>query len=210
MPPDHVHAEPPGRMPEREAARHDGRDGEAVGHERRGVVDQALALDQRHEPAREAEAGADRRRRDGIGRRHDGADHEADRPRQASDHGVADRGHHEHRREHEAHREQGDRPRIGAQVAQRGEEGARVEQRRQESDEHDVGPQRVVGHAGDEADGQPAEHEQDRIRDAQDRREHQQRRRRHEQRQQDQRVVGRHRHGRDRRSTAVPGETDTG
>ena len=200
--PDDVHREAPGRVPEREASRHHGGDGEAVGDERGRVVDQALALDQRHEPARDAEARGDRRRRHRIGGCDDGADHEADGPGEAADQGVAHRSHREHRREHEAQGEQRDGPRIGAQVAQRGEEGGRVEQRRQEADEHDVRPQRVVRDARDEPDREAAEHEQDRVRDPQDRREHQQGRRGREQRPQDERVVGRDRHGQDPRSTS--------
>ena len=79
-PADHVDGEPPRSVPEREAARHDRGDREAVGDEGGRVVDQALALDQGHEPARQAEAGRDRRRGDGVGRRDDRADHERHGP----------------------------------------------------------------------------------------------------------------------------------
>ena len=62
------HEREPG-VHEREAAGHDGRDGEAVGDERRPVVDQALALDDRDEPPRHAEPARDRRRRHRIAAR---------------------------------------------------------------------------------------------------------------------------------------------
>ena len=104
MPPTTSSAEAPDRVPEREAAGRDRRDGERVGDERRRVVDQALALDQRHEPPRQAEPRADGRGRDGIGRRDDRADHEAHRPREAADRRVADRRDGEHGHEHEARR----------------------------------------------------------------------------------------------------------
>ena len=68
------------------------------------------------------------------------------------------------RQEHEADREQPDRPDVRAQVAQRGEEGGTVEERRQYADEHEVGWQIDLGQAGHEAEHEPAEHEQDRIR----------------------------------------------
>ena len=47
----------------------------------------------------------------------------------------------------------------------------------------------TCGDAGDEADAEPAEHEQDRVRDPQDRREHEQRRAGGEERQQDEGVM---------------------
>ena len=83
IPPEHVDDEAPGRVPEREGAGQHRGDGEAVGDERGRVVDQALALDQRDEPARQPEPRGDRRRRDRVGRRDDRAEHEAHRPRQA-------------------------------------------------------------------------------------------------------------------------------
>ena len=73
---DRVEDEAPARLGQREAPADHGGDRELVGDERRRVVDQRLALDDRHVAPRRADARGDRRRRDGIGRRHDGAEHE--------------------------------------------------------------------------------------------------------------------------------------
>ena len=56
-------------------------------------------------------------------------------------------------------------PQVLAHVVQRGEEGRRVEQRREHDDEHDVGVELHVGNAGDEAEGRAADDEQDRVGD---------------------------------------------
>ena len=66
----------------RERAGDDRRDGDAVGDQRRRVVDQALALEDRDDPARDAEPAQDRGRRHGVGRRDDGAQGERRRPLQ--------------------------------------------------------------------------------------------------------------------------------
>ena len=162
---DRVEDEAPARLGHREAPADRGRHRELVGDEGRRVVDQRLAFDDRHVAARGADARGDRRRRDGIGRRHDGAQHERRLPRHAVDDLVGDDGHAEHREDHEADREQADLAQVVAQLAQRGEEGRGVEQRRQDDDQHDVGVELHVGDAGDEAQRRAADHEQDRIRD---------------------------------------------
>ena len=86
-------------------------------------------------------------------------------------------------------REQPDRPQVRAQVAQRREEGGSVEQQRQHADEHEVGWEVDLGQAGHEAEREPAEHEDDRIRDPQLRREHQHRRACREQHEQVEQLV---------------------
>ena len=50
-----------------------------------------------------------------------------------------------------------------------------VEQRWEEGDQDELGRQLELGEAGDEAEREPAEHEQDRVRDAEERREHEER-----------------------------------
>ena len=162
---DRVEDEAPARLGQREAPGDRGRDRELVGDERRRVVDQRLALDDRHVAPRGADPRGDRRRRDGIGGRHDGAQHEGRLPRHAVDELVGDERHAHHREDHEADGEQADLAEVVAQLAQRGEEGRGVEQRRQDDDEHDVGVELDVGDAGDEAQRRAADHEQDRIRD---------------------------------------------
>ena len=95
----------------------------------------------------------------------------------------------DHRQEDEADRKQADRPQVRAQVAQRGEERGAVEQQRQDADEDEVGRQVDLGQTGDEAERQPAEHEQDRIRDPQLRDEDEHRRTGRQQHQQADEVV---------------------
>ena len=60
-----------------------------VGDQAGGVVDQALALEDGDDPARHLEPLRDRGGGDGVGRRHDRAQHERDRPAHARDHARA-------------------------------------------------------------------------------------------------------------------------
>ena len=92
--------------------------------------------------------------------------------------GDRDRG-----RGDQSEREQRDGPQVLPQLAQAGVVGGGIEERRQDADEHDVGRHREVGQTGSEAEREPAEHEQDRVRDPQGLRQQQQRGRRHEQQQ---------------------------
>ena len=89
-----------------------------------------------------------------VGRGDDRAEREGDRPRE-SDPLVRDDRDRGHRRDDEAECEQRDRPLVRAQVAERREERAGVEERRQDGHEHDVRRQRDVRQAGDEADATP-------------------------------------------------------
>ncbi len=86
---------------------------------------------------------------------------------------MRDDGHDDHRQEHEPDREEPYRPEIRAQILERGEEGGAVEERRQDADEDEVGRQVDLRQAGREAECEPAEDEQDRIRDPKLRDEHQ-------------------------------------
>jgi hypothetical protein len=79
---------------------------------------------------------------------------------------------------------------MDAQVAERGEERRRVEERRQDRDQHDVRVEGHVRNARDEAEREPAEHEQDRVRQLQDRSQREQRGHGGEQPEQDERVLG--------------------
>jgi hypothetical protein len=75
-------------------------------------------------------------------------------------HGDGDRGHHD---EHCG--QQRDRPHVRAQLAQIGEEAARVQQRREEDHEHESGVEAHVWNAGQEAEHRAAEDQQDGVRD---------------------------------------------
>ena len=164
------------RVHERERTGDDGGDGELEEDERRAVVDQALALDHRQRPARDAEPPADRCRRDRVGRRHDRSEHERSRPRQA-DHRV-----HDSRDRHscccnQPEREERDRPKIPAQLSQSGVVRGQVEERRQDPDEDDVRRHDQSRYTRGEAEPEPAEDEQDRVRNPQRLGEEQQHRR---------------------------------
>ena len=80
----------------------DGRfDGELVGDERRCVVDESLTFEHGDDAVAEPELAPDTRRRDRIGRRDDGPQHEGHRPRDRRRDLTRDRRHHGHREEHE-------------------------------------------------------------------------------------------------------------
>ena len=170
-PADRVEDELRARLPERERAGDRRDDRGPVEDERARVVQEALALDHGDQAARDAEAAPDRGGGDRVGGRDDRAEHERRRPRQVVDEPVRDGGDTDHRRGDEPDREQGDGPEVRAQVAHRGEEGRRVEQRRQEAEQDDLGPELELGQTRDEREREPAQHQQDRVRNPQDGRE---------------------------------------
>ena len=70
-----------------------GRDGDSVDRQRGRVVQQALALEERHDPSRYGEPRDDGGRRDRVGRRDDRAERQRDGPWDAGDQRVRDHGH---------------------------------------------------------------------------------------------------------------------
>jgi hypothetical protein len=130
------------------------------------VVDEALALDQRDDPARQSEPLGDGGGRGRVGRRDDCPEHERARPAETRDHHVGDRGHDQHRRQHEPDGEKGNRPCELAQVAKRCEERHAVKERRQDRDQYEIRRQLHVRRSWNEAEPKTSEDEQDRIRDA--------------------------------------------
>ena len=175
--------EPARGLPGREHAGDGGDDRGSQQHERRPVVDEALALDDVDEPSRHAEPLADRCGRDRIGRRDDRAEHERLRPGKIGD-ACATTATPTVVTRDEADREQRDRPQVLPQLAQAGEVGRHVEERRQDADEHDLRRHRHGRHARPEAQEEPPEDEQDRIRDPQRARQDEQRGGRSQQREQ--------------------------
>ena len=165
----------------RERAGHDRRDGNAVQHETRAVVHEALALDDQHELARDTEAAGDRGRGDRVGRRDDGAEDEGRRPRKPVDDLVRDDCHPDRRHRDEADREQPDRADIRFQLAERGEEGSAVQERRKHAEEDELRLELDLGHSRDDADREPSENEEDRVRNPESRRQREERRDRGEQ-----------------------------
>ncbi len=183
-PAGHVDDEVAGRVEQVEGAAH--RDhGRPVRHQRRAVVDEALALDDRRHVPRHAEAPGDRGRRERIGRRDDGAERERRRPRQPSDRRVRGHRHGDRGEEHERDRAERDRAQVPAQVAQRGEVRRVEQQRRQEDEEDELRVELDVRHAGREADEAAADHEQDRVRHVEQARQRGQRRDRDEEEEDD-------------------------
>jgi hypothetical protein len=133
--------------------------------QRRRVVDQALPLEDRHYPARDAEPPEDGGRRDRIRWRDD----RTERQRRSEAHRRDDRLRDEtdgHRSEqHEADREQKDGPGVRPEVADRGEIGGREEDRRQEQREHQIGLQLDVGQVREEPQQHARDEQEDRLRD---------------------------------------------
>jgi hypothetical protein len=102
---------------------------------------------------------------------------------------VGDDGDADGREHDEAEREQPDRPNAGSQVTERGEERSAVQERRQDAEEDQLRRKLDGRHPRQEADREAAEHEQDRVRDAQGRREREHRRNGDEQPQRDDSVL---------------------
>ena len=83
----------------------------------------------------------------------------------------------------EADGQRADRAQVHAQAAQRREEGRDVEQRRQDEEEDEVRVDLDARHAGHESEQEPANHQEDRIGDAEPPRDRDQRGDRDQQRQ---------------------------
>ena len=112
---------------------------------------------------------------DRVGRRDDRAEHERRRPREPVDDRVRDDRDADRRHDDEPDREEPDRARVGSQVAERREERRAVEQRRQDAEEDELRLELELGNARDDANGEPADDEQDRVRDTKRRRAREQR-----------------------------------
>ena len=150
----------------RDALPHGRRDRDLVGDQGRRVVDQALALEDVDDSPRRADALKDRCGRDRVRGRDDRPERERDRPREL-DHLVGNDGDGRRRDQHEPDRVEGDRPRAVAQAAQVGEERGRVQQRRQEDQQHQVGVELDARDPRHQPEQQATEHERDRVRDPQ-------------------------------------------
>jgi hypothetical protein len=137
----------------------------ASANEGGAVVHEALAFDQRHEAPRKAEALRNRGGGSRIRRRDHCAEHECLAPAQAGDELVRDHRDDDHRAEHEPDREEGDREGVLTEVAERREERGTVEERWEDRDEDEVRRELNVGYARDEPEPEPADDEQDRVRD---------------------------------------------
>jgi hypothetical protein len=143
------------RRAERECAGRDRRDREAVENERRCIVGETFALDHHHGPPRQPEPARDRQRGDLVGRRDDGAEDESDRP-VPTEQIVHDGGDRDRREGHAAECEQADRADIVAELAPAHRDPRRVDERREDNKQHQVGrqldPWQAGGHGKEEAE----------------------------------------------------------
>ena len=153
----------PGGVGEGEQAGAHGGDREAVEDQGRGVIGQPLAFQHDDQPARHAKAAHDRQRRDGIGRRDDGAKQKADRPRHAEQ--PMHKGRHRAGGEdHGAERQQRDRPQVEPELAPAHGDAGRIDQRRQNTEQHQLRRQLDPRQAGREREPNAGDDEQDRRR----------------------------------------------
>ena len=80
-------------------------DGGGVKNERRRIVQETLALDDRDQVPRNPQALENRRRRELVGRRDDRTEHERHRPTEVADDGMGDDRDHDRGRRHQADRQ---------------------------------------------------------------------------------------------------------
>ena len=131
--------------PTRSRRRRPRRHGQAIDQQRAGVVQQALAFENRQDALRRLQRPQHRGGRRGIGRRDDGAERDRRRPRQLGHEHARDDGDGGRREAHRDDDEAGDRRPVVAEVARRGVVG-RVEQ-----DRRDEQRQRQLGSDGERA-----------------------------------------------------------
>ena len=162
---DHDGDEHQCRIAEREGAERHRGDGEAVEDQRGGVVGEAFALDHHHGPPRHAEPPRDRHRCHLVGRRDDGAEHEADRPVPVEQE-MHDGGDRDRREGHAAEREQADRADVVAELAPAHGDTGGIDQRRHHEQEHELRRKLDPRQSRHQRDQKPDHHEEDGDRDA--------------------------------------------
>jgi len=146
---------------------HGGGHRKAEQHDPRGVVDQALALQQHHDPAGQPQPGQHRLGRHRVRWGHDGAQREACRPGQPGHDQVRHDTHDQRRECHRAHRKLHDDPQVGAEVPPSRVVRAGHQQRRQEQHQHQVRVQRDPRRTRHQGKGAAAQHEGSRGRQVQ-------------------------------------------
>ena len=140
-----------GRLRQRKHAGRNRRHREAIQDQRGGVVGQALALEHHQDPARQPELAGDRQRRHHVRRRDDGAEQEADIPRQP-DQIMRRGGDRAGRENHAADRQQDDRAQIVFELAPAHGDAGRIDQRRQHHQQHQFRRQFQRRHARHEGE----------------------------------------------------------
>jgi hypothetical protein len=135
-----------------ERAGHHRRNGEAKEHQTAGVVEQALAFQQDLQPPRQLHPLQHGTRGNGVGRRNDGAQRGAGRPRQCGKERMGHQRDDQGREEHRADRERDDADQVPAQMPKRDEPRAVHQQRRQEDDQDQARIERHGGQAREEGE----------------------------------------------------------
>ena len=179
---------------------------EAIQDQRGGVVGQPLALKDDEDAARQPELAGDRQRRHHVGRRHDGAEQEADVPRQP-DQIMRRGGDRAGGEDHAADRQQDDRSQIGFEFAPAHGDAGRIDQRRQHHQQHQLRRQFQRRHARHEGQRDAGQQQQDRRRDIDPPR---QQRGARQYRQQNQKYLEFGFHGRDSSRSSIGAEAGRG
>ena len=128
-----------------------------VDRERGRVIEEALALEDADDPARDREPLRYRGRRHRVGRRDDGPERDGEWPRHAGHERHRGCRDHAHARGNETDGEQADVLEIRAEVADRSEERTHIEDRRQDDEEDDLRVELEWGDSRNESDDEPAE-----------------------------------------------------
>ena len=151
---------------ERERVHRDRANGEPVDQQRGGVVQQALAFEDRQDAMRRPELPQDRRRRRGVGRRDDGAERDRRRPRHRR-HERADHPRDGDRRQADADDDEARHRRpVVPQIARRGVVGRVQQDRRDEERQRQLRLEHELGRARHEREDRAAEREKRGIRRA--------------------------------------------
>ena len=160
---DHDERKFANRRAGRKRAGADRGDREAVENKRGGIIGQALALEHDDQPARQSQTAHNRERRHHVGRRHDCAKHEADRPRHAEQI-MRYRRHRPGGEENATEREQDDGAQIETEFAPAHGDAGRINQRRQNAEQDKFRRKRNARQAGNERQQDAGNNQEDRRR----------------------------------------------
>ncbi len=132
-----------------------------------GIVDQALAFQNVHNPFGQSDALGDRGSGNGIGRRHHGPEHQPNPPVETSEKPVADRCHTKYGERNQTKCQKQNADQIVGKFTPRGEPGRTVKQRRQDHKKDHIRIQIDPGDSRDKAEQQSANDQNNRIRSLQ-------------------------------------------
>ena len=148
-----------GGRDKRERSRAHRHDREAIKDERRCVVRQSLAFEDDEEAPWKLHSPGDRQRRDGVGRRNDGAQDEADGPGKAQQEmrrrGDGDRGEHD-----TADRQQRDRAQVEAELFPAHLHRVPIDDRRQHEQQDKIGGELQARQPRDQREPNAGDHKE--------------------------------------------------